>query len=83
MNIGKAADAAGVSTKLMRHYEQIGLVPAAARADSGCRRYTERDVSVLRFVGQSRRLGFSIEPIAELLDLWSDSHRASRARSTA
>jgi Cu(I)-responsive transcriptional regulator len=79
MNIGEAAEAAGVSTKMIRHYEQIGLVPAAARTDSGYRQYTGRDVSVLRFIRQSRRLGFSIEQIAELLGLWSDSHRASRS----
>lgn len=79
MNIGEAAEAAGVSTKMIRHYEQIGLVPAAARTDSGYRQYTERDISVLRFIRQSRRLGFSIEQIAELLGLWSDAHRTSRS----
>lgn len=79
MNIGEAAEAGGVSTKMIRHYEQIGLVPAAARTDAGYRQYTERDVSVLRFIRQSRRLGFSIERIAELLGLWSDSRRASRS----
>lgn len=79
MNIGEAAEAAGVSTKMIRHYEQIGLVPAAARTDSGYRQYTERDVSVLRFIRQSRRLGFSIEQIADLLGLWSDARRASRS----
>lgn len=79
MNIGEAAEAAGVSAKMIRHYEQIGLVPAAARTDSGYRQYTGRDVSVLRFIRQSRRLGFSIEQIADLLGLWSDSHRASRS----
>ncbi|WP_353852047.1 Cu(I)-responsive transcriptional regulator [Piscinibacter sp.] len=79
MNIGEAAEAAGVSTKMIRHYEQIGLVPAASRTDSGYRQYTGRDVSVLRFIRQSRRLGFSIEQIAELLGLWSDSRRASRS----
>lgn len=78
MNIGEAAEAAGVSTKMIRHYEQIGLVPAATRTDSGYRQYGERDVSVLRFIRQSRRLGFSIERIAELLGLWSDAGRASR-----
>ncbi|MGE4049762.1 MAG: Cu(I)-responsive transcriptional regulator [Piscinibacter sp.] len=79
LNIGEAAEAAGVSAKMIRHYEQIGLVPAAARTDSGYRQYTERDVSVLRFIRQSRRLGFSIEQIADLLGLWSDAHRASRS----
>ncbi len=78
MNIGEAADAAGVSAKMIRHYEQIGLVPEAARTDSGYRQYTERDVSLLRFIRQSRRLGFSMEQIADLLGLWSNDRRASR-----
>jgi len=78
MNIGEAADAAGVSAKMIRHYEQIGLVPAAARTDSGYRQYSERDVSILRFIRQSRQLGFSMEQIANLLGLWSNDRRASR-----
>jgi Cu(I)-responsive transcriptional regulator len=78
MNIGEAAEAAGVSAKMIRHYEQIGLLPAAARTDSGYRQYGERDVSVLRFIRASRRLGFSVEQIAELLGLWSNRRRASR-----
>ncbi len=78
MNIGQAAEAAGVSAKMIRHYEQIGLVPAAVRTDAGYRQYSERDVSILRFVRQSRRLGFSMEQIADLLGLWSNRRRASR-----
>lgn len=78
MNIGEAADAAGVSAKMIRHYEQIGLVPEAARTDAGYRQYTERDVSLMRFIRQSRRLGFSMEQIADLLGLWSNDRRASR-----
>jgi Cu(I)-responsive transcriptional regulator len=78
MNIGEAAEAAGLSAKMIRHYEQIGLVPAAARTDAGYRQYTDRDVSILRFIRQSRRLGFSMQQIAELLGLWSDTRRASR-----
>ena len=78
MNIGEAAEAAGVSAKMIRHYEQIGLVPAALRTDSGYRQYIERDVSILRFIRQSRRLGFSMEQIADLLGLWSNHRRASR-----
>ena len=78
MNIGEAAEAAGVSAKMIRHYEQIGLVPEATRTDSGYRQYTERDVSLLRFIRQSRRLGFSMEQIADLLGLWSNDLRASR-----
>lgn len=78
LNIGQAAQAAGVSPKMIRHYEQIGLLPEAARSDAGYRRYGERDVSVLRFIRQSRRLGFAMTQIAELLGLWSNRTRASR-----
>lgn len=58
MNIGQAAKAAGVSAKMIRHYERIGLLPQAERNDSGYRLYRERDVSLLRFIRQSRSLGF-------------------------
>lgn len=78
LNIGDAAEAAGVSPKMIRHYEQIGLLAAAARTESGYRQYSERDVSLLRFIRQSRRLGFSMEQIAELLGLWSNRRRAAR-----
>jgi Cu(I)-responsive transcriptional regulator len=78
MNIGEAADAAGVSAKMIRHYEQIGLMPSAARTEAGYRQYSARDVSILRFIRQSRRLGFSMDQIAELLGLWSNQRRASR-----
>jgi Cu(I)-responsive transcriptional regulator len=78
MNIGETATAAGVSAKMIRHYEQIGLLPAAERSESGYRLYGEREVSVLRFIRQSRRLGFSVAQIAELIGLWSDSQRTSR-----
>lgn len=78
LNIGEAAKAAGVSAKMIRHYEQIGLLPPAARTDAGYRQYSERDVSILRFIRQSRQLGFSIERIADLLGLWSRQDRPSR-----
>lgn len=78
MNIGEAASAAGVSAKMIRHYEQIGLLPAAERSDAGYRLYGEREVSVLRFIRQSRRLGFSVPQVAELIGLWGDSQRSSR-----
>lgn len=78
MNIGEAATAAGVSAKMIRHYEHIGLLPQAERSEAGYRLYGERDVSVLRFVRQSRQLGFSMPQIAALIGLWGDAQRSSR-----
>lgn len=78
MNIGEAATAAGVSAKMLRHYERIGLLPPPARTDAGYRQYREADVEVLRFVRQSRSLGFSIAQIGELLALRDNQGRASR-----
>ncbi len=78
MNIGQAAAAAGVTAKTIRHYEQIGLLPAPARTAAGYRQYSAHDLSVLRFIRQARRLGFSLDRIAALVGLWRDPHRASR-----
>jgi len=78
MNIGQAAEAAAVSTKMIRHYESIGLLPLACRSDSGYRLYGQRDVSVLRFIRQSRRLGFSMSQIADLIGMWGNESRSSR-----
>jgi Cu(I)-responsive transcriptional regulator len=77
MNIGAASRASGVSQRMIRHYEKIGLVPPPRRRDSGYRDYSERDVHRLRFVANARDLGFPIEEIRDLLALWSDSDRAS------
>ena len=77
MKIGQASAASGISERMIRHYEKIGLIPAAARRDSGYRDYDRRDVHTLRFIGRARDLGFSIEEIGRLLELWHDRTRAS------
>ena len=77
MNIGEAAKASGVSAKMIRHYEGVQLLPPAVRTDSGYRQYSDRDISTLRFIRQSRDLGFSMAEIAELLKLWQNRRRSS------
>ena len=77
MNIGQASEASGVSQRMIRHYEKIGLTPAAARRDSGYRDYSREDVHRLRFIAHARDLGFPIEEIRSLLGLWHDRERSS------
>lgn len=77
MNIGQAAKASGVSTKMIRYYEQIGLIPKADRRDSGYRDYSPSDVHMLRFIRRARDLGFAVAEINDLLELWRDTSRQS------
>ena len=78
MNIGAAAVASGVTAKMIRHYEAVGLLRPAARRANTYRDYGERDVHELRFIRRGRRLGFSTQEIAALLALWRDKERPSR-----
>jgi Cu(I)-responsive transcriptional regulator len=77
MNIGEAAKRSGVSARMIRHYEGIGLIPAAKRAGSGYRTYSGHDVHTLRFVRHARALGFSVAQIEQLLGLWRNQRRPS------
>ncbi len=77
VNIGSAADLSGISAKMVRHYESLGLLPRVARTDSGYRQYSEADVHTLRFIKRSRDLGFSMAEIAELVTLWQNRRRTS------
>jgi Cu(I)-responsive transcriptional regulator len=77
MNIGEAARKAGVTPKMVRHYESLGLLSKVHRTESGYRVYSEAEVHTLRFIKRSRELGFSMAQIAELLKLWQDRRRPS------
>ena len=77
MNIGETAKSSGVSAKMICHYEGVGLIHPATRTDSNYRVYTHKDVSVLRFVGRARQMGFSIKQISVLLSLREDRTRPS------
>ena len=77
MNIGKVSKASGVTAKMIRYYEQIGLIPAAGRNNAGYRSYSANDVERLKFIKRSRELGFSVAEISALLELWNNRSRQS------
>jgi MerR family copper efflux transcriptional regulator len=77
MNIGEAAQRSGVSAKMVRHYESLGLLPQVVRTDAGYRQYGDKEVHTLRFIRRARDLGFGMAEIAELLKLWQNRRRAS------
>ncbi len=79
MNIGQAAKASGVSVKMVRHYEAIGLLPKAARTEGNYRTYGEKEVHLLRFIKRARTLGFPMDDIQELVGLWRNKSRPSSA----
>lgn len=83
MNIGQAGKASGVSAKMIRYYESIGLIPTAERTEAGYRVYTDADVNTLRFIHRARAFGFPIERIRLLVGLWHDRHPSREVKRVA
>ena len=77
MNIGAAATESGVPAKTIRYYESIGLIEQATRAENGYRHFSSHDIETLKFIQHSRRLGFSVKDVGDLLELWRDKERSS------
>ncbi|MGR4868496.1 Cu(I)-responsive transcriptional regulator [Variovorax sp. LARHSF232] len=77
VNIGEAARLSGISTRMVRHYESLGLLGEVHRTDSGYRQYSAAEVHTLRFIKRSRDMGFSMEQVAELVSLWHNRRRTS------
>lgn len=77
MNIGEVAIRSQVNAKMIRRYEELGVIPKAARSESGYRHYTENDVHILKFVKRARELGFSMKDIKQLVGLWRNKNRSS------
>ena len=77
MNIGNVSEQSGVPAKTIRYYESIKLIPRADRLKNGYRDYSDNDIQTLQFIHRSRKLGFSIKDVSNLLTLWSDKNRAS------
>ncbi len=77
MNIGEASKNSGVSSKMIRHYETLGIIPRAGRTESGYRKYSDSDVHILRFIRHGRELGFSMKDLKQLVSLWRNKNRSS------
>lgn len=77
MNIGETSRLVGLSRKMIRRYEAVGIMPRAGRTESGYRQYAQNDVHILRFVKRSRELGFSVKDIKQLVSLWRNKSRSS------